>query len=65
MNTYTAKLFCGKKTVETKNGDDAEKLFIWMLGQASGPVDVDGIHGEVIENKTGKIVRQFKKAPPE
>ena len=65
MNTYTAKLCCGKKPVETKSGDDAEELFIWMLSLANGPVDIDGIHGEVVENKTNKIVRQFKKAPPE
>lgn len=63
MNKYTAKLYLAKDEIVDSEGDDIDKLYSWMLAQAEGKFG--SVHGEIIDNKTNKVVRQFRKSPPD
>ena len=56
---YTAKMYCGAEEIAHKSGDDIEQLYVWLFGVANGPNG--GNHGEIIDNETQQVVRQFKK----
>ena len=60
---YTAKLYIGNGLVGSQEGNDETALYEWMLAQAQSLLG--DVHGEVIENKTGKIVQRFRKSPPD
>ncbi|RUR28753.1 hypothetical protein [Legionella qingyii] len=60
---FTAHVYCKEERVATQTGDDLDKLYTWMLIQVNG--HFDDIRGEIIENKTNKTVRTFRKAPIE
>jgi hypothetical protein len=62
-HTYLVKLYLGDNEVIGNAGDDLEQLYVWMLSQA-GEILGD-IHGEIIDNKTLEIVRQFRKCTVE
>lgn len=60
---YTAKLYYGERVIADNSGDDIEQLYIWMIVQANGKLG--DVHGEVMDNQTQKIIRQFRKSPAE
>lgn len=60
---YTAKIYLGSDEVMHNTGNDVDELYEWMLVQAQGKFG--DIHGELIENKTSKVVRRFRKSPPD
>jgi len=60
---YIAKIFFGDRETLDKSGDDAEQLYIWMLTQANGKMG--DVHGEILDSETQKVVRKFRKCPPE
>lgn len=60
---YIAKLYLGQEEISCREGDDVDELFSWMLTETQ---DKFGQHsGEIIENKTGNVVRSYRKAPVE
>jgi len=60
---YTAKLYIGQGLVGSQEGDDETALYEWMLTQAQSLLG--DVHGEVVNNKTGKVVQRFRKSPPD
>lgn len=60
---YTAKIYFGQNETEQQSGDDADELYNWMLMKTQGAFG--NYHGEIIDNKTKKVVRAFRKAPPD
>ncbi len=60
---YTAKIFFDTEEVAHESGDDADELYTWMLIKTQGKFG--NFHGEIIDNKTGKSVRAFRKSPPD
>ncbi len=60
---YTAKIYIDKDEITHESGDDADELYNWMLVKAQGKFE--NFSGEVIDNKTGKVVKCFRKSPPD
>lgn len=60
---YTAKIYVDKGEVAHESGDDLDELYNWMLTKTQGKFG--NFHGEIIEIKTGKVVRSFRKSPPD
>jgi hypothetical protein len=60
---YTAKIYFDKDEVEHDSGDDLDALYTWMLMKAQGKFG--NLHGEIIDNKTKKVVKTFRKSPPD
>jgi hypothetical protein len=60
---FTAKVYLGNDEVTHNSGDDADELYDWMLAQSQGKFG--DLHGELIDNKTNKVVRRFRKSPPD
>lgn len=60
---YTAKIYYDRDNVADKNGDDVDELYTWMLAKTQG--EFGSYHGEIIDNKSGKVVKTFRKTPPE
>ena len=60
---FTAKLYLDKDDIAENVGDDVDRLYTWMLAQADEKFG--DVHGEVINNATGEVVRKFRKVPPD
>lgn len=60
---YTAKIYFDEGEVEHETGDDADELYTWMLMKTQGKFG--NFNGEIIDNKTGKVIKSFRKAPPD
>lgn len=60
---YTAKIFINNDEIAHESGDDIDALYTWMLLKAEGKFG--DFHGQIIDNKTHKVVKQFRKAPPD
>lgn len=60
---FTATVYCKDERIAIQTGDDVDKLYTWMLIQVNGTYS--DIHGEIVDNKTQKTVRAFRKAPIE
>lgn len=60
---YTAKIYFDKDEVSHESGDDIDELYNWMLSKTQGKFG--NFHGEVIDNKTKKVVKSFRKSPPD
>jgi len=60
---YTAKIYFDEGEVSHESGDDPEELYNWMLSKTQGKFG--NFHGEVIDNKTKKVVKCFRKSPPD
>ncbi|HHY0177175.1 hypothetical protein [Legionella waltersii] len=52
---YTANIYCGADEIAHQSGDNMEQLYVWMLAY------VEKNSGEIIDNSTHQVVRQFKK----
>lgn len=60
---YTAKLYFDDEEIAHESGDDVDELYTWMLIKSQGKFG--NFNGEIIDNKSGKAVRSFRKAPPD
>lgn len=60
---YTAKIYVDKDEVAHESGNDIDELYNWMLTKAQGKFG--NFNGEIIDNKTQKVVKRFRKAPPD
>ncbi|MBV9576494.1 MAG: hypothetical protein JO149_07710 [Gammaproteobacteria bacterium] len=60
---YIAKIYVDDTEVEHESGDDMEELYNWMLMKSQGKFG--NFNGEIIDNKTGKSVKSFRKSPPD
>ena len=60
---YTARIYFDKGELEHESGNNLDELYNWMLMKAQGKFG--NLHGEIIDNKTGKVVKSFRKAPPD
>lgn len=63
MHKYTAKIYFDADEVAHESGDDIDELYNWMLMRAEGKFG--NFNGEIINNKTGKPVKSFRKSPPD
>lgn len=60
---YTAKIFFDQDEIEHEDGNDIDELYNWMLIKAQGKFG--NLRGEIIDNKTKKVVKTFRKSPPD
>lgn len=60
---YTAKVYFDAGEIAHESGDNIDELYNWMLAKAQGKFG--NFHGEIVDNKTGKVVKSFRKAPPD
>ena len=60
---YTATMYFDEGEITHESGDDPDELYNWMLLKAQGKFG--NFNGEVIDNKTGKVVKSFRKSPPD
>lgn len=60
---YTATVFFDEGEVTHESGNDIDELHNWMLSKAQGKFG--NLHGEIVDNKTGKVVKSFRKSPPD
>jgi hypothetical protein len=60
---YTASVYIGDEQFAKQAGNDIDELYTWMLIQGTGRFG--DVHGEIIDNKTKKTVRTFRKCPIE
>lgn len=61
MARYTARIYFDEGEVAHEEGEDMEELHNWMLLKAQGKFG--NFNGEIIDNKTQKVVKSFRKAP--
>ena len=60
---YTATIYFDEGEVDHESGDDVDELYNWMLLKTQG--EFGNFNGEIIDNKTGKTVKGFRKSPPD
>jgi len=60
---YVAKIFVDDEEVSHESGNDVDELYTWMLANSQGKFG--NLSGEIIDNKTGKVVKSFRKSPPD
>lgn len=60
---YTARLYSDNNEIEHNSDDDLERLHNWMLVKAQGKFG--DISGEITDNQTHKVVKRFRKSPPD
>jgi hypothetical protein len=63
QSKYVAKIYFDEGEVAHENGDDLDGLYNWMLIKTQGKFG--NFHGEIIDRKTSKVVRSFRKSPPD
>lgn len=61
--SYTAKIYFDAGEVAHESGEDVDELYTWMLIKTQGMFG--NFRGEIIDNKTGKVIKAFRKAPPD
>jgi hypothetical protein len=60
---YIAKIYFDEGEVAHESGDDADELYTWMLTKTQGKFG--NFNGEIIDSKTGNVVKSFRKSPPD
>lgn len=60
---YTATIYFDEGEVAKESGNNVDDLYNWMLLKAQGKFG--NLNGEIIDNKTGKVVKRFRKSPPD
>jgi hypothetical protein len=60
---FTATIYIDQGEVAHKTGEDVDELYNWMLITTEGKFG--NLHGEIVDNKTHKVVRSFRKSPPD
>lgn len=63
MTRYIARLYVDKDEIARETGDDLDQLYNWLLVTAQGKFG--NFHGEITDNKTKKVVKRFRKSPPD
>ena len=61
MLTYTARLYFDVSEINSSSGNDLDSLFIWLLAQAQGKSG--NFNGQVINNKTNSVEKEFRTTP--
>ena len=61
--SYTATIYYEEEIIAYKQGEDADELYIWLLIQATR--DAGNPRGEVVDDETKTVVKQFCKTPME
>lgn len=59
-NQYLATLYCNEEKIATREGDDVDLLYAWMLSQVED--NFGNVHGDIIDSSTNKIVKTFQKS---
>lgn len=59
---YTAKIYQGDGEILVHSGNDMSDLMQWMHEQAE--TSYDEVLGEVIDNESKEVVKNFKYTPP-
>lgn len=62
-NRYTARIYFDDEEVAQETGGSVEDLYNWMLTKAQGKFG--NFNGEIIDNKTGAVVKGFRRSPPD
>lgn len=57
---YTVTVYSGDEMFAEKVGNDVDELYTWMLIQVNG--NFGDIHGKIIDNKTKKTIKAFRKS---
>lgn len=60
---YTATIYFDDDEVAHESGNDIDELYNWMLIKTQG--NFGNFNGEITDNKTGKVLRKFRKCPPD
>lgn len=60
---FTATIYFDADEIAHESGDDIDELYNWMLIKAQGKFG--NLSGEIVNNKTHKVVKSFRKAPPD
>lgn len=60
---YTAKIYVDDDIIEQKSGDDLDELYSWMMVKGQGKFG--NLSGEITDDESGKVVKSFRKAPPD
>lgn len=60
---YTAKIYMDDEVLMEESGEDLDELYNWMMLKAHGKFG--NISGEIIDNQSKKVVRSFRKSPPD
>lgn len=60
---YMAKIFLEDDEIIINEGDTIEELLVWMQDQAE--VSFYQVKGEIIDNATHKVVKEFQYSPPD
>jgi hypothetical protein len=60
---YTATIYFDDNEVYEEKGDDVDELYNWMLIKTQGKFG--NFNGEITDNKTKKVVKSFRKSPPD
>lgn len=57
---YTAIIYSQEEKIIQKESDNLDELHVWMLTYENGTYC--HFSGEIIDNKTQEVVRQFRKS---
>jgi hypothetical protein len=60
---YDAKIYFDEGEVAHESGNDVDELYNWMLLKTQGKFG--NFNGEIIDTKTKKVVKSFRKSPPD
>lgn len=60
---YTATIYFDNEEIDKESGDDVDELYNWMLLKSQGKFG--NFNGEIVDNQTQKVVKAFRKAPPD
>ncbi|PJD91547.1 MAG: hypothetical protein CK426_00390 [Legionella sp.] len=61
MFNYTAKIYFDTCEIKTRSGNQLNELYVWMLAQVQGKFG--NLHGQIINNKTHLIEKEFRSCP--
>lgn len=60
---FTAVIYFDKDEVMKQVGNDPDELYTWMLIKTQAKFG--NFSGEIIDNKSKKVVKSFRKSPPD
>jgi hypothetical protein len=60
---YTATIYFDDDEVAHESGNDLDELYNWMLLKTQGKFG--NFNGEIKDNKSGEVVKSFRKSPPD
>lgn len=60
---YSAIIYFDDDEVAKESGDNIDDLYNWMLIKTQGKFG--NFHGEIVDSKTNKVIKSFRKAPPD